>query len=135
MGKLHFKLPWPPSMNTYWRHVVVGRQVRVLLSEQGRTYRDEVHKELALQRVRRGRIASSMRVTLEAFPPDLRARDLDNLPKGILESLKHSGVINDDKHIDELRIVRRHVAKRGVMLVTIEQLESDAQLFPPEAVA
>ena len=32
-------LPFPPSMNTYWRHVMVGKHPRTLISEKGRIYR------------------------------------------------------------------------------------------------
>ena len=49
-----------------------------------------------------GRIALCM----DAFPPDRRRRDLDNLPKAVQDSLAHAGVYEDDSHYAELRIMR-----------------------------
>jgi crossover junction endodeoxyribonuclease RusA len=45
-----------------------------------------------------------MRVEIQAFRPDRRRRDLDNLLKAILDSLTHAGVMQDDALIEDLRI-------------------------------
>ena len=102
-------LPWPPSVNRYWRHV--GR--RVLISRAGREYRRAICGLLAGGGGPRkppagGRIALAM----DAFPPDRRRRDLDNLPKAVQDSLAHAGVYEDDSQID-LLIVRRRKPVRG----------------------
>ena len=39
-------LPFPPSMNTYWRHVMVGKHPRTLISEKGRIYRKKRHRRV-----------------------------------------------------------------------------------------
>ena len=48
---LNLKLPWPPSVNTYWRHVVLGKgpkaSARTLISKKGREYRDTVARKWA----------------------------------------------------------------------------------------
>jgi Holliday junction resolvase RusA-like endonuclease len=49
---------------------------------------------------------SCRRVVVEVYVPDRRKRDLDNLHKGILDSLTHAGVWGDDSQIDDLRIYR-----------------------------
>ena len=35
-------MPWPPSVNSYWRSIVIGGSPRVLISRAGRQYRVDV---------------------------------------------------------------------------------------------
>ena len=35
-------LPWPPSVNSYWRSITIQGSSRVLISEKGRAYRQRV---------------------------------------------------------------------------------------------
>jgi crossover junction endodeoxyribonuclease RusA len=136
---LHFQVPWPPTVNTYWRHIVlpVGKGSRsgggkgrsrsaTILSEDARKYRHNVISLLALQKVPRKSLTGKIRVDIEVFPPDRRERDLDNLPKGILDALKHAEVFRDDCDIDELRITRRHAQKGGSVLVSISEIQGAA---------
>jgi crossover junction endodeoxyribonuclease RusA len=143
---LRFTLPWPPSVNTYWRHIVLGgkfkkAQARVLLSEQGRRYQVDSFAELARQRVPRGAVKGRLGLRITAFPPDRRARDLDNLLKGTLDALKHSGVIADDGDIDELLVKRGAVRAGGIMELTLTELghvvcvQPSLDLLVPQAAA
>lgn len=121
---MELTLPYPPSVNTYWRHPTTGKLAgRHLISEKGRQYRAEVCCS-----VRNAAQALSCRlsVTIECFPPDRRRRDLDNVAKGLLDALSHAGVWNDDEQIDDLRIVRREVTKGGAVRVRIEPMEEAA---------
>jgi crossover junction endodeoxyribonuclease RusA len=95
-------LPFPPSTNTYWRSVP-GKGV--LISQKGRTYRSAV-QALAVSQGWRKFGAARVTVTIEAWMPDKRRRDLDNLLKATLDALTHAGVWDDDSQIDELRISR-----------------------------
>lgn len=115
-------LPWPPTVNTYWRHVMIGRAPRVLLSAKGREYRDEVVDSVdPAQPKMDGRLS----VKIAAYPPDRRTRDLDNLLKPILDGLAHAGVYADDGQIDSLTIQREAVeAPDGMVLVYIEKMEA-----------
>ncbi len=112
-------LPWPPSVNRYWRSLVIKGQVRVLLSSDGRSYRDSV----AARVVKQGNphVSGRLLVRVEAWPPDRRARDLDNLFKGSLDSLAHAGVIENDANIDALSIKRRAVKPDGELVVRIRR--------------
>ena len=116
-------LPWPPTANTYWRHVKKnGPRNSVLLSEDGRLYRELVRA--AVLRCGRRMVKGRYAVRAEASPPDRRRRDLDNLWKGLLDALTHAGIYDDDSLIDDLRITRRSVVDGGSMLVTIDLIEA-----------
>ena len=63
-------------------------------------------------------------VVVEAFMPDRRPRDLDNLFKALLDALVKAGVLVDDSIIDDLRIVRKDVIKGGKVVVSISEVKS-----------
>ena len=95
-------LPWPPSLNRYYRHTAIRGQPRTLISEDGREYRRRVQRIVGPVLAHRGRLA----VSVLACPPDRRARDLDNTSKALLDALTHAGVWDDDSQIDGLAIWR-----------------------------
>ena len=112
---LEISLPYPPTVNTYYRHV----GGKVLISKAGRAYRKAVAAELRIARARPvpGRLA----VWILVNPPDRRTRDLDNLFKGLLDALKHGGAFDDDGQIDRLMIDRGNPVKGGRAVVLIGQ--------------
>ena len=112
-------LPWPPSVNNYWRHKVTGRLATVYVSAEGKAYRKAVN-DLVLEAAmvqRYLKAVGPVRVVIEAFPPDRRKRDLDNILKSLLDSLTHAGVWEDDSQIEDLRIYRSTIA--GMVKVRI----------------
>jgi len=123
-------LPWPPSANSYWRHVQIrGRALpRVLISKQGRAYRRAVAGAVLAQRGA-GRLGGA-RISMQiiARPPDRRRRDLDNLLKATQDALAHAGVYDDDAQIDELHVLRATAAPPdGVLVVGLKVIDpSDA---------
>ena len=118
MTELIIELPWPPSVNTYWRSIGPGR---VIISKKGREYRESAIKNCAhIDTLLTGRLS----VKIEAYPPDARKRDLDNLPKAILDALTHADVWLDDSQIDDLQIVRREKVENGSITVIINNIES-----------
>jgi len=116
MNDLKLTLPWPPSVNTYWRTF----NGRMIISQKGREYRKAVQDQILLQRMKK-HFDCTLRVTIEAYRPDKRRRDLDNLLKATLDSLTHAGVIEDDSQIHDLRI---HWGPTigGMLKVKIEEL-------------
>jgi crossover junction endodeoxyribonuclease RusA len=114
-------LPWPPSVNTYWRHPTTGKLAgRHLISEQGRAYREAVRALVAESRT--GAITGPVRVEIEAYRPDKRRRDLDNILKSLLDSLTYAGVWADDSQVVDLRIYWADTIG-GMVKVTIKGTE------------
>ena len=99
-------LPWPPTVNTYWRHKVIGKLATVYVSQEGQAYRKAVNLYLMEHGVKTYALEGDLRVEIEVFPPDRRKRDIDNLLKSLLDSLTHAQVWKDDNQIADLRIYR-----------------------------
>ena len=96
---IEITLPWPPTVNTYWRNF----DGRMIISAKGREYRETVGDQMTVQRMVK-HFAGPLRVVIEAWRPDKRRRDLDNLLKATLDGLAHAGVYEDDSQIVDLRI-------------------------------
>ena len=109
-------LPWPPSINHYWRRV----GPRTLISRDGRAYRIAVGQ--AWQVAQQKAVSGRLKVEIWAFPPDRRVRDLDNLLKATLDALQHAGAYEDDAQIDDLHILRGDPAKPGRLAVYLHPL-------------
>ena len=117
---INITLPWPPSVNRIWRSV----GGRVLLSAAGRTYRQAVAVAVLEQHGAGDPLTGRLSMVIEAYPPDRRRRDLDNLLKAILDSLEHTGsVYKNDSQIDHLSIRRMSVEKPGRVEVSIRQID------------
>jgi crossover junction endodeoxyribonuclease RusA len=106
-------LPWPPSLNTYWRQF----QGRAILSEKGRLYRRAVMTICLQERI--DTITGPIKVEIVAYRPDNRKRDLDNLLKAALDGLAKGFVYEDDSQIRDLRI-RWAETIGGMLKVKIE---------------
>ena len=91
-------LPFPPSVNHYWRHV--GN--RTLISRTGRAYRQQVLHDV--QQLGLRVITGPIKLEVIATRPDRRRRDVDNLLKSLLDALDHANVYEDDSQIQDLRI-------------------------------
>ena len=91
-------LPFPPSVNHYWRHV--GN--RTLISRTGRAYQKEVLH--VVQQLGPRAITGPIKLEVIATRPDRRRRDVDNLLKSLLDALDHADVYEDDSQIQDLRI-------------------------------
>lgn len=114
-----FFVPFPPSVNQYWRFVRMRFGARVLISRRGRSFREQVVMSLRCHFDSFTPLDQRLRVHLTLHPPDKRKRDLDNFTKALLDALTHAGVWNDDEQIDELTITRGHVMRGGRVYVKI----------------
>jgi len=119
---LIFDLPWPPSVNRYWRHISRGALAgRVLISKHGREYRRTIVTEIA--HLRLPPLTGRLAVHVDAYPPDKRIRDLDNIVKALFDVLTHAGVINDDGNIDHFSVTRRNTTAGGLVRVQINTVD------------
>lgn len=109
-----FRLPWPPSINNYWR---ANGRMR-FISPLGVAFRDEVIATIRPEKPLTARLS----VHIEAIPPTARKYDLDNLLKPTLDAMAHAGVYENDNQIDRLRIDRLAKCPPGCLDVTIMEL-------------
>ena len=111
-------LPFPPSMNTYWRNF----RGRTVLSKAGREYKTAIAEYVSTHNVPKYG-ESKLRITMILQPKDKRKIDIDNRIKCVLDSLQEAGVFDDDFHVDELHVMRGEQVKGGRLLLTIETIE------------
>lgn len=117
-------MPWPPSANRYYRSPSRGPLAgRHMLSEEGRKYRAAVQALAAAESWPRFAEGMRLGVELEAWMPDRRRRDLDNVLKAALDALTHAGVWADDSQVDDLRI-RRAPAIGGMLKVRVWEVRA-----------
>jgi crossover junction endodeoxyribonuclease RusA len=114
-------LPWPPTVNHMWNTIVIPKRGPVtLLSKKGRQYREAVLAACLAQRAPQG-LRDALDVAIVAYPPDNRARDLDNLLKAPLDGLTHANVWGNDVDIWKLSIERGDTRKgAGCIHITIK---------------
>lgn len=111
-------LPYPPSINHYW----IASGHRRFISAKGATFRAEVYK------VAHGLMPTmlgNLMIEIDAYPPDKRRRDLDNILKALFDSLEHAKVYKNDNQIAKMLIVRKEVATPGRLTVRIDELRED----------
>lgn len=112
-------LPFPPSVNHYYRRV----GPRTLISREGRAYRKGVCALLGGGGPRKPPSGGRIALCMDAFPPDRRRRDLDNTLKAVCDSLQHAGMYEDDSQIDLLTTRRRTIDRlHGHVDVHIDDL-------------
>ena len=110
-------LPYPPSINHYWRRV----GPRTLISREGRTFRRNVCALLGGGGPRKPPADGRIALAMDAFPPDRRRRDLDNIAKPVLDVLEHAGVYEDDSQVDMLVTRRREPVRAGKVMIRLDE--------------
>lgn len=121
------RLPFPPTVNHYYRNAVIRnaanpqpRRARIR-TPKAMLFRDEV--ALVLRAERYAPLSGRLRFDAVFTRPDYRARDLDNLGKGLLDALQAAKVFLTDEQIVDLRFRWSDAAaKPGHVVVTVEQL-------------
>lgn len=119
-------LPFPPSVNSYWRAPSKGPLAgRHLISVKGRQFRVEA-QACVLEQLRRvpKAITVPVAVSIVFYPPNLIRRDLDNFLKAPLDALTHAGVWADDSQVKKLAIEWGPVTKDGKVHIQISELRN-----------
>jgi crossover junction endodeoxyribonuclease RusA len=110
-------LPYPPSLNTYWRNV----GGRTLLSKKGRIYKTAVCRAVSWAGANK-HLSCRLSVHIVLHPTDKRKRDIDNAVKAIFDGMQSAGVYDDDSQIDRLIVERSTIEKGGVAVVTVKKI-------------
>jgi crossover junction endodeoxyribonuclease RusA len=110
------ELPYPPSVNHYWKsgRDKRGRPMRYLSAAA-----NDFKRIVGLLCGRKNAFSGRVGVRVLVWTPDRRVRDLDNLLKGILDSISGAGVILDDCQVDEIHMRREGVHKGGYVRVWV----------------
>ena len=112
-------LPWPPSVNHYW--LARNNSHKKRISAEGRSFR--IVTKVRLMHAKAIKLIGRLLVHIDAFPPDRRKRDLDNLLKAPLDAMEKGGAYENDGQIDELSIRRKAVVPGGKLVVTVAELD------------
>ena len=113
-----YQFDYPPSINSYYRHVMFGKAPRVLISKPGREYKEHVKRVLGDVEPLTGRLMVS--IQLERM--DNRACDIDNYVKPLLDSLEAAGLFLNDNQIDQLVVKRGPKFRFGRVTVLVEEI-------------
>jgi crossover junction endodeoxyribonuclease RusA len=117
-------LPYPPSINSYWR----ANGHRRFISKEGRKFREDVVAYLLENQIPNlGTIP--LQVTIALRPRDKRKTDIDNRIKAVLDALE-SFVFEDDCQVEKLVVFRAEPIKGGKCLVVIEPHQPKGELAP-----
>ncbi|MCE9870293.1 MAG: RusA family crossover junction endodeoxyribonuclease [Hafnia sp.] len=115
-------LPFPPSVNGYWRAPNKGASIgKHLVSERGRKYQAETYAMVIEQLRRKPKaITENVSVSVVLFPPTKARRDLDNYFKALFDALTKANVWADDSQIKELSAKWGPVVKGGRVELVID---------------
>lgn len=123
-------LPFPPSVNTYWRAPNKGPlKGRHLISAKGRAYQSAACSAIVdqLRRLPKPSTAPAA-VEIILFPPDARCRDIDNYNKALFDALTHAGVWEDDSQVKRMLVERRPQILGGKVEISITTHDKKMEL-------
>ncbi|CAM6734081.1 MULTISPECIES: RusA family crossover junction endodeoxyribonuclease [Enterobacter] len=121
-------LPFPPSVNTYWRSPTKGPlKGRVLISAKGREYKARVRKAVIEQLRALPKASTALAdIDIYMFPPDSRDRDIDNFNKALLDALTYASIWVDDKQVKRMTNEWGPKVKGGKVEITIIEFKPRA---------
>lgn len=116
-------LPFPPSVNTYWRAPNKGPLAgRHLISEKGRQFRTAALASVIEQLRRKPKpLDGELSVSVILYPPDRRNRDLDNYGKALFDALTHAGVWHDDSQMKRMLVEWGPIVPKGSAEIIIKE--------------
>jgi crossover junction endodeoxyribonuclease RusA len=113
-------LPFPPSVNTYWRAPIgaVGRTPSH--QRKGGKYQSAACAAI-IEQLRRLPKPSTAPAAVEIilYPPDARRRDIDNYNKALFDALTHAGIWEDDSQVKRMLVEWAPQVPGGKVEITI----------------
>ena len=120
---LILSLPYPPSVNSYWR----ANGHRRFISAEGRKFKEDVSAYVIEYRVPKLG-AEPLDVHIVLHPRDKRRTYIDNRVKAVLDALQDAGVFDDDCQVEKLTVIRGKPVKGGKSTVMITPLQSEGDI-------
>ncbi|HGN9484769.1 TPA: RusA family crossover junction endodeoxyribonuclease [Proteus mirabilis] len=121
MPELMLTLPFPPSVNSYWRNI----KGRTLISEKGRKFRINTIASVYEQLKRKPKaIKENVSVLVRLYPPTKQRRDIDNFLKASFDALTHAGIWEDDQQVKHMDVMLMEVVKGGKLEITIRSFNN-----------
>jgi Holliday junction resolvase RusA-like endonuclease len=115
-------LPAPPSTNRLWR---AGAGGRIHIDPAYASWRRSAGWELVRQKPDHFPPGAQVAVAVRVGKAK-RAKDIDNLPKALLDLLQTHGVIGNDKLVAKLTIERDASVPDGRVTVEVREIEEAA---------
>lgn len=119
-GLMLLNLPFPPSVNTYWR----ANGHRRFISKAGVDFKQAVAEYVIEHEIPKyGSQRLGLAITI--YGPNKRKFDLDNRLKAVLDALQDAGVFDDDEQVDILLVKRGEIVKNGLAVVIIGAIDNE----------
>lgn len=118
MNSFDFRLPWPPTLNTYYV-CIHGRKV---LSKKGRLYSLDV-KKLAYAAGVNFKIDVPIEVEIGLAPPRNGKWDGDNYIKALFDAMVNAEIIVDDSLIEFYSVRKLKPYALGEVYITVSTIE------------
>lgn len=118
-----FELPWPPSINGYWR----AFNNRQIISKRGREYREDCIAAMGGFGLYNEGLHQRLSVSLTLNPKTLRSYDVDNFTKAVFDSLTHARFWGDDSQVDILTVKKGVKTPGGNVIVKVEIIGEDQE--------
>ena len=109
---IRLELPYPPTVNTYWR----ANGHRRYISPAGVAFTQEVSLIVKNQKPKTFG-DKQVAVSVMIHPRSKRKFDLDNTLKAILDALMKAGMYDDDSQIEYIEIARGEAVDGGKAVV------------------
>jgi len=109
---VRLELPYPPTVNTYWR----ANGNRRYISKAGVEFTQEVSLVVKMQKPKPFG-DKQVAISVMIHPRSKRKFDLDNTLKAILDALMKAGMYDDDSQIEYIEIARGEAVDGGKAVV------------------
>ena len=112
-------LPYPPTVNTYWRKF----KNHMVISPRGRPYKNKVAE--IIKQLEISKFTGFVKLEISLVPPDSRKRDVDNVLKSLLDALTAAHIWEDDYQVKAVFIERmdKDPEKQGFCVVRIAPVQ------------
>ncbi|ANJ65538.1 putative RusA-like endodeoxyribonuclease [Pseudoalteromonas virus vB_PspP-H6/1] len=117
MSSYKFTLPYPPSINGYWRTF----RNRQIISKRGRDYVKSVGSEMLSLGLHSENIDYPVNFRMVINPPTLRSYDVDNFTKGVFDALSKCGFWVDDSQVQKLTVIKGEKVKGGNVEIVVDK--------------